>query len=86
MNRIFNLRPATCNFDTVLAEVRELSENATLRPAPRVLRWRAWKPFELRPLPAARNISFIQRIRDEHRHELGATEAADNLQASTCNL
>jgi hypothetical protein len=67
------------NYEQTLSVVRELSENAMLRPAPRVLHWRPWKPFELRPLPASRNISFIQRVREEMR-------AVDNLQPSTCNL
>ena len=39
------------NFDAALATVRELSENATLRPAPRRLRWVPLQAFALTPQP-----------------------------------
>ena len=43
----------TCpNFESTLAAVRELSENATRRPAPRVLRCAPVAVRELKPIPA----------------------------------
>lgn len=45
------------SFETILARVRELSENATLRPAPNMLRCVPWRPFEIKAVDA-----FKQRM------------------------
>ena len=44
-------------YEITLGQVRELSENATLRPAPRVLRCIPWTAFVCHPVDA-----FKQRL------------------------
>ena len=46
--------PADAQAGITLAAVRDLSENACTRPAPRQLRCIAWTPFRLTPVSALR--------------------------------
>lgn len=52
--------PLRGNYEATLAAVRELSENATLRPPPRKLRCLPFQErIELQPLPAWKARKFI---------------------------
>lgn len=58
----YETRPPAANYEATLAAVREMVENATLRPAPKQLRCIPIKSIVLQPIPKWKQAAMLARF------------------------